>query len=181
MLPLADHGSSCTLPTLLTSRGVAMFTKVVCAVDGSEQAGLALDYASQVAQREGSELHVAHVVEKIVTGRVAGQNVHVNEGQIEAAIERRMDTLAAKYGIKPTLHVAPGTPGNPARQIAEIADRVSADLIVIGTRGYSAVAGVLLGSVTQRLLHIARCPVLVVPPPRDGEGSNDVEAETTAN
>jgi nucleotide-binding universal stress UspA family protein len=158
-----------------------MFTNIVCAVDGSEQAVLALDCASQMAQRDGAELHVAHVVEKLVTGRVAGQNVHVDEEQIDAKIERQMNALAAKYEITPTLHMTAGTSGNAARQIAEIAGEVGADLIVIGTRGYSAVAGVLLGSVTQRLLHIAHCPVLAVPPPhRDAEGMDSVEATTTA-
>jgi nucleotide-binding universal stress UspA family protein len=159
-----------------------MFTNIVCAVDGSEQAVLALDCAGQMAQRDGAELHVAHVVEKLVTGRVAGQNVHVDEDQIDAKIEQQMNALAAQYGIKPTLHMTAGTSGNAARQIAEIAGEVGADLIVIGTRGHSAVAGVLLGSVTQRLLHIAHCPVLAVPPlHRAAESMDSVEAITTAS
>jgi nucleotide-binding universal stress UspA family protein len=159
-----------------------MFTNIVCAVDGSEQAVLALDCAGQMARRDGGELHVAHVVEKLVTGRVAGQNVHVDEEQIDAKIEKQMNAMAAKYGIKPTLHVTAGTTGNAARQIEEIADEVAADLIVIGTRGHSAVAGVLLGSVTQRLLHIAHCPVLAVPPPhRAAESIDSVEAITTVS
>ena len=54
--------------------------------------------------------------------------------------------------------------GGPAHPIAEIAEEANADLIVAGTRGHSPVAGLLVGSVTQRLIHIARCPVLVVPP-----------------
>ncbi len=53
--------------------------------------------------------------------------------------------------------------GGPAHVIAEIADHVSADLIVTGTRGHSPLSGLLLGSVTQRLLHIAKQPVLAVP------------------
>jgi nucleotide-binding universal stress UspA family protein len=53
--------------------------------------------------------------------------------------------------------------GGPAHAIEEIAEKAGADLIVVGTRGHSPVAGLLLGSVTQRLLHIARRPVLVVP------------------
>ncbi len=62
--------------------------------------------------------------------------------------------------------------GGAAHPIASIADDADADLIVCGTRGHSAVAGLLLGSVTQRLLHLARQPVLVVPegasPPATG-------------
>ena len=54
--------------------------------------------------------------------------------------------------------------GGPRPAIVEIAEEANADLIVAGTRGHSPLAGLLLGSVTQRLLHIARCPVLVAPP-----------------
>ena len=51
----------------------------------------------------------------------------------------------------------------PADLIADVAHESDADLIVVGTRGHGRVAGMLLGSVTQRLLHVAPCPVLAVP------------------
>jgi nucleotide-binding universal stress UspA family protein len=40
---------------------------------------------------------------------------------------------------------------------------VAADLIIVGTRGHTALGGLMLGSVTQRLLHIGKCPVLAIP------------------
>jgi nucleotide-binding universal stress UspA family protein len=60
--------------------------------------------------------------------------------------------------------------GGAAHAIAEIAGREHVDLIVVGTRGRTALAGLLIGSVTQRLLHIAPCPVLAVPPERGSDG-----------
>jgi len=50
-----------------------------------------------------------------------------------------------------------------AHAIADIAEKSKGDLIVAGTRGHSLIEGLLVGSVTQRLLHIAKQPVLVVP------------------
>ena len=66
-------------------------------------------------------------------------------------------------GIDATLQVAEVMGGSPAAAIAEIAEKEGADAIVAGTRGYGALAGLLVASVTHQLLHIAHCPLLVVP------------------
>jgi len=51
---------------------------------------------------------------------------------------------------------------------------------VTGTRGHTALAGVIVGSVAQRLLHVAPCPVLVVPPPHGSHGHSSSKAEQVA-
>ncbi len=61
--------------------------------------------------------------------------------------------------LKIVNHVGP----QPAHEVADVAREVGVDLIVLGTRGRGAVVGLVLGSVTLRLLHVAACPVLAVP------------------
>ena len=141
-----------------------MFTNIMWATDGSEHAERALEYATAIADREGARLQVVHVVEKLVAGRTAGQNVFVNEDQIDAKIKEQARQASAQHNIKATIHMIPSGVGQIADRIAGIATDTGADLIVVGTRGHSALGGLLLGSVTQRLLHVAGCPVLAVPP-----------------
>jgi nucleotide-binding universal stress UspA family protein len=150
-----------------------MFTNVMWATDGSAHADRALGYATQIALQEGATLHAVHAVEKFVTGRVAGQNASLNEDEIAAKIQR--EVADEPEDIASVLHVITGRTGDAAALIAEYAREVQADLIVVGTRGHSPLGGAILGSVTQRLLHIAPCPVLAVPPvavsPAKPEGS----------
>jgi len=67
-----------------------MFTNVMWATDGSAHADRALGYATRVALRDGATLHAVHVVEKFATGRVAGQNAHLDEQAIDAKIQREV-------------------------------------------------------------------------------------------
>ncbi len=140
-----------------------MFNRVLYATDGSEASDRALSYAVAVAA-DGAELHVLHVVEKIVGGRSAGLDVNAGESRTEADIRERLRLAAGDLAQPPKLEVESSPAGSVATRIAEAADRCGADLIVVGTRGRGSLAGALLGSVTQRLLHVAHCPVLVVPP-----------------
>ena len=66
-------------------------------------------------------------------------------------------------GISATLRLSTGFAGRSADAIAGAARELGADVIVVGTRGRGPVASLLVGSVTQRLLHSAPCPLLAVP------------------
>jgi nucleotide-binding universal stress UspA family protein len=105
---------------------------------------------------------IAHVEERMATkGRAP---LHVNEEQIQEELQALVKDLAAD-GIEASIRMGDVMAGGSgvAHSIVDIADKSNADLIVAGTRGHSLVEGLLLGSVTQRLLHIAKQPVLVVP------------------
>jgi nucleotide-binding universal stress UspA family protein len=141
-----------------------MFETVVWATDGSATAERALPYALALGQAATGKLVVVHVRELLV-GRAGGQPVYADDDTIEREIRQRVELLRAD-GVDVTLKLVTSLDGNAARAVAETATECGADVIVVGTRGQAPLAGVILGSVTQRLLHLARCAVLAIPPLR---------------
>ena len=139
-----------------------MFKKIVLALDGSEHADKAIPVARELAQESGGKIDVVHVRE-VVGSRAGVRPVLYDEDEVEAKIGAQVADLRGA-GIDAELHRFTAIVGGPAHQIAETANGLGADLIVVGTRGHSAIAGLIAGSVTQRLLHLAHCPVLAVPP-----------------
>jgi nucleotide-binding universal stress UspA family protein len=137
-----------------------MFDVIVWATDGSSFANNAFGLARDLAKTSGAKLIVAHV-DELVHSR-GGLHTHADEDQLLDAIRHQVSEMRDQ-GIDAELQVATTSTGGPAHVIAEVAHTAGADLIVAGTRGHGQIAGLLLGSVTHRLLHIAHCPVLAVP------------------
>ncbi len=138
-----------------------MFNTILLALDGSEAAERAIPLAEDLARHDGGRIIVGHVRE-LLAGRGGGHTLHANEDELEASVREHAAKLAAS-GIDTTVEIATSVMGGPAHALADMAEREHADVIVAGTRGHAPVAGLLLGSVTQRLLHVAPCPVLVMP------------------
>jgi nucleotide-binding universal stress UspA family protein len=138
-----------------------MFKTIVWATDGSDAADAALPFAKGLAEGEGRKLVVAHSKE-LIHGRAGGYPVNADEDELQAKIRGQAEELRSE-GLDVTLWIQTvGAPG-AAHMIAEAAHDFRADVIIVGTRGHTAIGGLLLGSVTQRLLHIATCPVLAIP------------------
>ncbi|MDA8254306.1 MAG: universal stress protein [Betaproteobacteria bacterium] len=140
--------------------------KVLLPVDGSDSAFQATLYVIDFVQKHGPlEVHVVNVQPKPLEWQTRGTDKEViNDHQ---AIEAHMV-------MKPILHalneeeIAHQTHiklGDPAEVLAALADELGCDHIVMGTRGLGAISGIVLGSVTRKLLHLTRIPVICIKHP----------------
>ena len=157
--------------------GGQVFKAIVWATDGSEMANAALPYAKALAREQGCPLVVTHSVEVFAPSRTTGVPMYEREMELGEALVHLVTDLKGE-GLDASLEIVNGVAIQPAHVISDVARRVGADLIVVGTRGHTALGGLLLGSVTQRLLHVAPCPVLAVPPVHTRAPEQDGASET---
>ena len=139
-----------------------MFKTIVWATDGSELADRALERVRELAELHGSRIVAVHANE-LLRGRAGGFPILADEPDLEQKIGKQVEELRS-VGIDVTLEVRTGS-RDVAALIANAADDVDADLIVVGTHGYGGFTAALMGSVARALCHTAGRPVLVVPPP----------------
>ena len=149
-----------------------MSTTIIWATDGSDAADAALEAALRLVATGGCHIVAAHC-DHLLTGRAGSWHAFGDEDERQTKIHQQVGRLR-RTGIEVDL-VVRCTHREPADVIAMVAADVAADLIVCGTRGLGAVSGVFLGGFTKRLLHIAPCPVLAVPPTaqRQAEAGNE--------
>ena len=137
-----------------------MISKILVAVDGSETSKKAFDESIYLAQKCNSKLDVVHVVSCELGGDSAMTFELVDEHKIEA--KKMLDEYkiqASKNNVAIEISIIQG---DPAQVIINLAKTRGHDLIVMGTRGKGAFQELLIGSVTQKVMHHASCPVMVV-------------------
>lgn len=139
-----------------------MFKTVIWASDGSDLSERALPVAKALIDRTEGRLVVMHVRE-LLTGRAHGQPVHADEAAVIARVREHADQLRSE-GYSVTLKVVTTYAVDAGHAIAQQADELGAEAVVVGTRGRGPLAAAVLGSVTQRLFQEATCPVVAVPP-----------------
>lgn len=148
-----------------------MTGSIVCGIDGSADSQAALAFAAQLASRLGTRLVLAHVAEPAHIPYAAAAPFGGSAGQIAVAeeiasqrqaAERLLEQVAVDAGLADAERRA--AVGLPGERLAEIADEEDAELIVVGSRGRGAFKAAFLGSVSNSLVGVARCPVLIVPP-----------------
>jgi len=148
--------------------GLAMIAlkKLLVATDFSEAADAALSYGRAFARMFGATLHVLHVADDIYMrfgGDAYAAVMPDLQRDVEAQARQRLAELLVDNDPKPLQTVPVVMTSNATAQaIVDYAASVNVDLIVVGTHGRGAVAKLLMGSVAERVVRTARCPVLTV-------------------
>jgi nucleotide-binding universal stress UspA family protein len=151
---------------------------IVVGLDFSEPSDEALDQAFHAAHaREHAEVHVLHVELDLATH---AREAHLereweptaaavppvsNLDRLEAHVVARLERFRAAHGSPRFARlVSHFRLGSAAEQLVQLAADLDADLVVVGTHGRHGMARLLLGSVAERVIRLAHCPVLVVRP-----------------
>ena len=142
-----------------------MTIKILLPVDGSDCALRAVGHliAHTAWFRDVPEIHLLHVQPPIPIGRALAHvsketlNSHYIEESREHLLGAQQRLDAANRFHTTHVHV-----GQTADVIARLAGELKCDLIVMGSHGRSGLAGLIMGSVASRVLHLAPCPVLLV-------------------
>ena len=135
-----------------------MFNRILVAIDASEYSLRVVPTAVELAKKFHSEVFVLHVAEHD-RGRVV---TYAEESAADATrLVADAVELMRKSGVDARGAVHDVAAGHVAKDIVETSDLVQSDLIVMGSRGLSDVQGILLGSVTHKVIQLARIAVLV--------------------
>lgn len=149
---------------------VPTFAKIVAATDFSEDSNLALGYAEELAKKFSAEVIVLHVDQPLAPVMMTpelgpsmdvGAMSRIGEEQRLMA-QRELDKIVGRLRdaglkVKSQLKV-----GSPFLEILHCAQNENAELIVLGTHGRTGLVHVLMGSVAERVVQKAPCPVLTV-------------------
>jgi nucleotide-binding universal stress UspA family protein len=146
--------------------------RILVAVDGSDHSRRAVEQAADLALRYRAGLTVLHVRTKMGSGQVPKElaeydrleNVYITETELLVSAAQRIAETAAEQarraGVSDVEIVVEA--GDPGATIIRIAQERGIDLIVMGSRGLGELGGLLLGSVSHKVGHLAHCPVLTV-------------------
>jgi nucleotide-binding universal stress UspA family protein len=142
---------------------------ILVPTDFSDTSKAALDYARELARMSGASLHLLHVVQdpfaQLWAVEADGISVRdVLERFVRIAKRQLDETLsdAERNTFRATLETRVGS---PPQEIVDYAKKTGVDLIVMGTHGRGVIVHALIGSVAERVVRMATCPVLTIHKP----------------
>ncbi len=137
-----------------------MFERIVVGVDGSTGSDALIETAGRLSASTGGAVVLLHVLDVWPSRGAAHEESEATARELLEATKVRVEAVGGK--VAQTLFARPGARG-AAWEICETAKAERADVIMVGSRGHGAWTGAALGSVSQRVVHHAPCPVLIVP------------------
>jgi nucleotide-binding universal stress UspA family protein len=140
------------------------FSRILVPTDFGAESNAALTAAASLARALGASIHLLHVVEEptLAIGTPDMYGIEAAKLQYDTVLEAR-SRLAELSSRLVDLHVTSDVwTGRPAVAIARAAADMGAHLIVMGSHGRSAVGRLLIGSVADRVIRLAGCPVMAV-------------------
>jgi nucleotide-binding universal stress UspA family protein len=146
--------------------------KIVCAIDFSEASPMVAEYANMLAKAHGAEiivLYVAPSLSQYVGFHVPPSSIESFVGEIVTGADRTMDSFLRDNfpDLKTTGRVLTGY---AAEEILHLAEEEGADLIIMGTHGRKGIDRILFGSVAEKVVKGAKCPVLTIRPAETYQG-----------
>ncbi len=141
-----------------------MYKSIVVGTDGSETGERAVAEATALAEAVGAKIHVVSAYEGVRGAKIVGAPAgaqKVWEVRPDAEVNNIVDQAVAKIRARDVEVQAHTLETDPVDALLKVAEKESADLIVVGSRGMHG-AGRVLGSVPNKVSHRARCSVLIV-------------------
>lgn len=139
--------------------------KIIITTDFSETASLAIKHGAFLAQYTKGEIYLVHIITKhwekfnVFTPSISLENVEKASDAVQLKLDELANDIKKEYGVAVTTIV---NSGNPTSEIVKIAKEINADLIVMGTHGYSAWEDLTIGSNTLKVITKSPCPVLTM-------------------
>jgi nucleotide-binding universal stress UspA family protein len=142
-----------------------MADAIVVGTDGSDSAKRAVGEAIRLASALGAELHVVAAFEPLRGARIAGAPegaAKVWQPLPDANVEATLSEAAAGIRVKGIEAKTHAIQNDPAAALCDVAEKLGANLIVVGNKGLHSAARRVLGNVPNQVAHRARCSVLIV-------------------
>lgn len=141
--------------------------RILVPTDFGEAAGTALSYGRALAHAFGATLHVLHVTQDMFAPSLGvemanGPVVLDLQREVDAFARKELERLVGSEGGGPPTKLLILTSNAPAGLIVQYAKNQQIDLIVMGTHGRQAIEHFLMGSVAEKVVRTAPCPVLTV-------------------
>lgn len=150
---------------------VVKLENIICTTDFSDFANNAIPFAVMLAAEFGTKLYISHVID-IPAAAMYGEAL-IDPHEIQNRIDKYAhDQISVMVGDEDLECEPLITIGHPAEEIARLTAEKNVSLVISAAHGRSGLERLILGSVTERMMHTLTCPLLVIPEPKADQGKD---------